>query len=62
MCPPPQSSSPLPFNGLAPSDARELRSELETLDPLYQLLARQWRHAYAQASAQKRKGITSNNE
>jgi hypothetical protein len=41
------------------SDARELRTELESLDTLYQLLANQWRRAYAQASAQKRKA-TSN--
>jgi hypothetical protein len=37
------------------TDARELRTELDTLDVLYQLLANQWRHAYGQACAQKRK-------
>jgi hypothetical protein len=39
-------------------EIHELRSELESLSLLYQLLAKQWQHAYAQASAQKRK--TSN--
>ncbi len=39
-------------------ETRELRSELESLSLLYQLLAKQWQHAYAEASAQKRK--TSN--
>jgi hypothetical protein len=42
------------------TDARELRTELETLDVLYQLLANQWRHAYGQACAHKRKA--ANNE
>jgi hypothetical protein len=42
------------------TDARELRTELESLDVLYQLLANQWRHAYGQACAQKRKA--ANNE
>lgn len=42
------------------TDARELRTELESLDSLYQLLANQWRHAYGQACAQKRKA--ANNE
>ncbi|CAF1625701.1 unnamed protein product [Adineta ricciae] len=42
------------------TDARELRTELETLDPLYQLLANQWRHAYGQACAQRKKA--ANNE
>jgi hypothetical protein len=42
------------------TDARELRTELESLDILYQLLANQWRHAYGQACAQKRKA--ANNE
>jgi hypothetical protein len=42
------------------TDARELRTELETLDGLYRLLADQWRHAYGQACAQKRKA--ANNE
>ncbi|CAF1406238.1 unnamed protein product [Rotaria sp. Silwood1] len=42
------------------TDARELRTELETLDSLYQLLANQWRHVYGQTCAQKRK--TTNNE
>jgi hypothetical protein len=41
-------------------ETRELRSELESLSVLYQLLAKQWQHAYAQASAQKRK--TTNNQ
>jgi hypothetical protein len=40
-------------------ETRELRSELESLSHLYQLLAKQWQHAYAQASAQKRK-LTNN--
>ena len=39
------------------TDIRELRTELETLDDLYQLLAHQWRHAYGQACAQKRKAV-----
>lgn len=43
------------------TDVRELRTELETLDILYQLLANQWRHAYAQACAQKKKAATTNN-
>jgi hypothetical protein len=42
------------------TDARELRTELENLEVLYQLLANQWRHAYGQACAQKRKA--ANNE
>jgi hypothetical protein len=42
------------------TDVRELRTELESLDILYQLLAKQWRHAYGQANAQKRKA--ANNE
>ena len=42
------------------TDARELRTELESLDVLYQLLANQWRHAYGQACAHKRKA--ANNE
>jgi hypothetical protein len=42
------------------TDARELRTELETLDGLYRLLADHWRHAYGQACAQKRKA--ANNE
>ncbi|CAF1230806.1 unnamed protein product [Adineta steineri] len=42
------------------TDARELRTELDTLDVLYQLLANQWRHAYGQACAQKRKQQTTN--
>lgn len=41
------------------TDARELRAELETLDALYQLLANQWRHAYGQACAQKRKAASN---
>ncbi|CAF4949633.1 unnamed protein product [Rotaria sp. Silwood1] len=36
-------------------EIRELRTELESLSLLYQLLAKQWQHAYAQASALKRK-------
>ena len=42
------------------SDACELRVELESLASLYQLLASNWRHAYAQACAQRRK--PTNNE
>ncbi|UJR20337.1 hypothetical protein I4U23_023468 [Adineta vaga] len=53
---PPSSSLTAPGQ----TDARELRTELETLDPLYQLLANQWRHAYGQAFAQKKKA--ANNE
>jgi hypothetical protein len=41
------------------TDARELRTELETLDVLYQLLADQWRHAYGQAFAQRRKAANA---
>ncbi|CAF2509388.1 unnamed protein product [Rotaria sp. Silwood2] len=41
-------------------EIREFRTELESLSLLYQLLAKQWQHAYAQESAQKRK--TSNNQ
>jgi len=40
-------------------ETRELRSEIECLSVLYQLLAKQWQYAYAQASAQKRK-LTNN--
>jgi hypothetical protein len=39
------------------NETRELRSELECLSVLYQLLAKQWQYAYA--SAQKRK-LTNN--
>ena len=42
-------------------ETRELRSELESLSILYELLAKQWQIAYAQASAQKRK-ISNNQE
>jgi hypothetical protein len=42
------------------TDARELRTELDSLELLYQLLANQWRHAYAQACAQKKKQQTTN--
>lgn len=41
------------------TDARELRTELESLDVLYQLLATAWRHAYAQACSQKRKAASN---
>jgi hypothetical protein len=40
-------------------ETREFRSELECLSVLYDLLAKQWQHDYAQASAQKRK-LTNN--
>ncbi|CAF1131376.1 unnamed protein product [Adineta steineri] len=40
-------------------EIRELRAELESLSLLYELLAKQWQHAYAQANAQKRK-MTNN--
>lgn len=42
------------------SDVRELRAELESLDGLYRLLADNWRHAYREASTQRRKA--ANNE
>ena len=43
------------FNLPGSTDAREFRTELESLDVLYQFLANQWRHAYGQISAQRRK-------
>lgn len=41
------------------TDVRELRTDLESLDGLYQLLANNWRHAYGQACAQRRKAASN---
>jgi len=49
----PNGSSTLNLPGS--TDAREFRTELESLDVLYQLLANQWRHSYGQSCAQRRK-------
>lgn len=48
-------SSTTSFNLPGSTDAREFRTELESLDVLYQLLANQWRHSYGQTCAQRRK-------